>query len=94
LQAYKEGDVVTGTVTTLTDFGAFVRIGKVEGLLHNQDISWQKGAKAKDILNKGDEVEVKIIKIDPEQERISLSKKALEESPIDRFARHTKWVTS
>jgi len=90
LQAYKEGDVVTGTVTTLTDFGAFVRIGKVEGLLHNQDISWQKGAKAKDILNKGDEVEVKIIKIDPEQERISLSKKALEESPIDRFAKAHK----
>jgi len=90
LQAYKEGDVVTGTVTTLTDFGAFVRIGKVEGLLHNQDISWQKGAKAKDLLNKGDEVEVKIIKIDPEQERISLSKKALEESPIDRFAKAHK----
>ncbi|RUM45712.1 MAG: 30S ribosomal protein S1 [Hydrogenimonas sp.] len=90
LQSYKEGDVVTGTVTTLTDFGAFVRIGKVEGLLHNQDISWQKGAKAKDILNKGDEVEVKIIKIDPEQERISLSKKALEESPIDRFAKAHK----
>jgi len=90
LQEYKEGDVVTGTVTTLTDFGAFVRIGKVEGLLHNQDISWQKGSKAKDILNKGDEVEVKIIKIDPEQERISLSKKALEESPIDRFAKAHK----
>ncbi len=87
LQNYKEGDVVKGVVTTLTDFGAFVRIGKVEGLLHNQDVSWQKGAKAKDLLAKGDEVEVKIIKIDPQQERISLSKKALEESPIDRFAK-------
>ncbi len=90
LQNYKEGDVVKGTVTTLTDFGAFVRIGKVEGLLHNQDVSWEKGAKAKDILAKGDEVEVKIIKIDPQQERISLSKKALEESPIDRFAKEHK----
>ncbi len=90
LQQYKEGDVVKGTVTTLTDFGAFVRIGKVEGLLHNQDVSWEKGAKAKDLLKKGDEVEVKIIKIDPEQERISLSKKALEESPIDRFAKEHK----
>jgi len=90
LQNYKEGDVVKGVVTTLTDFGAFVRIGKVEGLLHNQDVSWQKGAKAKDLLAKGDEVEVKIIKIDPQQERISLSKKALEESPIDRFAKEHK----
>ena len=87
VRQYKEGDVVTGTVTSTTDFGAFVRIGKVEGLLHNQDVSWQKGVKAKDILKKGDEVEVKIIRIDPEQQRISLSKKALEESPIDRFAK-------
>ncbi len=90
LQNYKEGDVVKGTVTTLTDFGAFVRIGKVEGLLHNQDVSWEKGAKAKDLLNKGDEVEVKIIKIDPQQERISLSRKALEESPLEKFAKEYK----
>ena len=90
VREYKEGDVVTGTVTSTTDFGAFVRIGKVEGLLHNQDVSWQKGVKAKDILKKGDEVEVKIIRIDPEQQRISLSKKALEESPIDRFAKEHK----
>ena len=90
LQNQKEGDVVKGIITTITDFGAFVKIGKVEGLLHNQDVSWDKGVKVKDILKKGDEVEVKIIKIDPEQERISLSKKALEESPIDRFAKEHK----
>jgi len=90
LQSYKEGDVVNGVITTITDFGAFVKIGKVEGLLHNQDASWDKGVKVKDILKKGDEVKVKIIKIDPEQERISLSKKALEESPIDRFAKAHK----
>ncbi|SFP49215.1 30S ribosomal protein S1 [Hydrogenimonas thermophila] len=90
LQSQKEGDVVKGVITTITDFGAFVKIGKVEGLLHNQDASWDKGVKVKDIMKKGDEVEVKIIKIDPEQERISLSKKALEESPIDRFAKEHK----
>ncbi len=90
LQKHREGEVVKGVVTTLTDFGAFVRIDKVEGLLHNQDVSWEKGSKAKDLLKKGDEVEVKIIKIDPQQERISLSKKALEESPIDRFANEHK----
>ncbi len=90
VRQHKVGDVVKGVVTTLTDFGAFVRIGNVEGLLHNQDVSWEKGAKAKDLLKKGDEVEVKIIKIDPENERISLSRKALEESPIDRFAKEHK----
>ncbi|WOE71839.1 30S ribosomal protein S1 [Hydrogenimonas thermophila] len=90
LHSQKEGDVVKGVITTITDFGAFVKIGKVEGLLHNQDASWDKGVKVKDIMKKGDEVEVKIIKIDPEQERISLSKKALEESPIDRFAKEHK----
>jgi len=90
LQNQKEGDIVKGVITTITDFGAFVKIGKVEGLLHNQDVSWDKGVKVKDILKKGDEVEVKIIKIDPEQERISLSKKALEESPIELFAKKHK----
>jgi len=90
LQNYKDGDVVEGVVTTVTDFGAFVKIEKVEGLLHNQDVSWDKSIKVKNILKKGDKVEVKIIKINPEQERISLSKKALEESPIERFAKKHK----
>jgi len=83
---FKEGDVVTGTVTSLTDFGAFVRIGSVEGLLHNQDISWDKNVKCKDILKSGDEVEVKITKISKEDQKISLNRKTLLESPIDKFA--------
>ncbi len=83
---YKEGDVVTGTVTSLTDFGAFVRIDGVEGLLHNQDISWEKNTKAKDVLKSGDEVEVKIAKINLEDQKISLNRKTLLESPIDKFA--------
>ena len=86
LKNYNEGDVVTGTVTSLTDFGAFVRIDGVEGLLHNQDISWEKGTKAKDILKSGDEVEVKIAKINAEDQKISLNRKALLESPVDQFA--------
>ncbi|MEJ2373183.1 MAG: S1 RNA-binding domain-containing protein, partial [Sulfurimonas sp.] len=53
MKKHSEGEVVTGTVTSLTDFGAFVRIDGVEGLLHNQDISWDKGTKAKDILKSG-----------------------------------------
>ncbi len=87
---HKEGDVVTGTVTSLTDFGAFVRIDGVEGLLHNQDISWDKSVKCKDVLKAGDEVEVKIAKISPEDQKISLNRKALLESPIDTFAKTHK----
>ncbi|MRJ03058.1 MAG: 30S ribosomal protein S1 [Epsilonproteobacteria bacterium] len=90
MKEYKEGDIVEGEVTSLTDFGAFVRIGKVEGLLHNQDISWKKGVKAKDLLNVGDRVEVRIAKIDPQRERISLERKSLEESPLEKFAKDHK----
>ena len=87
---FNEGDIVKGTVTSLTDFGAFLRIGTVEGLLHNQDVSWDKNAKCKDILKVGDEVEVKIAKINPEDQKISLNRKALLESPIDMFAKTNK----
>ena len=86
----KEGDLITGTVTTLTDFGAFVRVGSVEGLLHNQDCSWDKNVKARDLYKVGDEVEVKIVKINREEEKISLNRKALLESPVDKFAKEHK----
>ncbi len=88
--ANKVGDVVTGTVSSITDFGAFVKLGAVEGLLHNQEISWDKSVNAKDVLKKGDEVEVKIIKIDRANGKVSLSKKALEPSPITEFAKNHK----
>ena len=87
---YKVGDVVKGVVSSVTEFGAFVKIDSVEGLLHNQEASWDKSKKAKDILSVGDEVEVKIIKIDTENGKISLSKKALEQSPIEKFASEHK----
>jgi len=90
MKNYKEGDIVTGTVTSLTDFGAFVRIDGVEGLLHNQDVSWDKNVKCKDILKSGDEVEVKIAKISSEDQKISLNRKTLLESPIDKFATQHK----
>ena len=86
----KEGDIITGTVTTLTDFGAFVKVGAVEGLLHNQDCSWDKNTKAKDLYKVGDEVEVKIVKINRDEEKISLNRKALLESPVDKFAKEHK----
>jgi len=86
MKNFNEGDVVTGTITSLTDFGAFVRIEGVEGLLHNQDISWDKATKCKDVLKSGEEIEVKIAKINSEDQKISLNRKTLLESPIDKFA--------
>lgn len=86
----KEGDVVKGTVTSLTDFGAFIKINGVEGLLHNQDLSWDKNAKCKETLKVGDEIDVKVAKINVEDEKISLNRKSLEESPIDKFALNHK----
>ncbi len=87
---YRVGDVVKGAVTSVTDFGAFVKVGTVEGLLHNQEISWDKAKNAKSELKVGDEVEVKIIKIDTDAGKISLSKKALEDSPVKAFAQNHK----
>jgi small subunit ribosomal protein S1 len=86
----REGDVVKGTVTSLTDFGAFIKINGVEGLLHNQDLSWDKNAKCKETLKVGDEIEVKVAKINVDDEKISLNRKSLEESPIDKFALNHK----
>ncbi|MBL1244423.1 MAG: 30S ribosomal protein S1 [Sulfurimonas sp.] len=90
LKNYNEGDIVTGTITSLADFGAFVRISGVEGLLHNQDISWDKNTKAKEVLKSGEEIEVKIAKINAEDQKISLNRKTLLESPIDKFATTNK----
>jgi len=90
MKNHHEGDVISGTVTSLTDFGAFVRIDGIEGLLHNQDVSWDKNVKCKDILKAGDKVEVKIAKINAEDQKISLNRKALLESPIDAFAKTHK----
>lgn len=82
---HKVGDVITGNIATLTDFGAFVTVGEVDGLLHNEEASWESNAKCKSLFKKGDEVEVKIIKIDREKENISLSIKEIADSPAKKF---------
>ena len=87
LKNYKVGDVVKGVVTTVTNFGAFIKIGGIEGLLHNEDVSWNRSDKCKELLKVGDEVEVKIIKIDDINEKVSLSKKELEDSPIQQYTK-------
>ena len=87
---YKRGEVVTGSITNLTDFGAFIRIGEVEGLLRNSDYNWNMGSKCKDNMKVGEDVEIKIFDIDMEREKISLSRKALLETPTQVFAKTNK----
>ena len=73
----KEGHVVTGTVRNLADYGAFVDIGGIDGLLHVGDISWSRVGKPSDVLSVGQEIEAKVLKVDSEKQRISLGMKQL-----------------
>ncbi len=77
----QEGSVVRGVVRSLTDFGAFVDLGGVDGLLHVADMAWHRVSKPSDMLALGDSIEVKILKINPETKRISLSLKQLTPDP-------------
>ncbi len=77
----KEGETVHGTVRSLTDYGAFVDIGGVDGLLHVGDIAWSRVSNPADVLSVGQEIEAKVLKIDPEKRRISLGLKQLQPDP-------------
>ncbi len=79
----KEGATVQGTVRNLTDYGAFIDIGGVDALLHVSDISRSRINKPADVLSVGQEIEVKVLKIDSEKRRISVGMKQLEPDPWD-----------
>jgi small subunit ribosomal protein S1 len=79
----KEGETVHGTVRSLTDYGAFVDIGGVDGLLHVSDISWNRVNKPSDVLSVGQELEARVLKIDSDKRRISLGLKQLQAHPWD-----------
>lgn len=81
----EEGQVITGKVARLTDFGAFIEIGSLDGLLHVSDIAWTRVEHPKDVLNIGDDIEVKILKLNKEKNRISLGRKQLLEKPFAEF---------
>ena len=87
---HKASDILKGEIVSTTEFGAFVKIPTkssfVEGLLHNEDASWDRGKKCKDFLKVGEKIEVKLIKIDDKAGKISLSLKELQDSPIADFA--------
>jgi len=78
-----EGQVIEGTVQRLTQFGAFVDVGGVDGLVHVSEISWSHVDKPADVLSEGDKVKVKVLKVDPEKGKISLSIKAALPGPWD-----------
>jgi small subunit ribosomal protein S1 len=77
------GDVVTGKVSGLTSYGAFVNLGGADGLIHISELSWDRINNVSDMLNVGDEVRVKVIKLDPELSRISLSLRQMSDDPWD-----------
>ena len=80
-----EGQTVTGTVTNIADFGAFIDLGGVDGLLHITDMSWGRINHPTEMLKHGQEIEVMILKIDREKEKIALGLKQLENSPWENL---------
>ncbi|MGH9659435.1 MAG: 30S ribosomal protein S1 [Bryobacteraceae bacterium] len=82
----KEGTVLRGSVRTLADYGAFIDLGGVDGLLHVADMSWGRVAKPADVLSVGDSVEVQVLKVDAARQRISLGMKQLQTDPWSEAA--------
>ena len=77
----EEGGVLTGTVKNLTDYGAFVDLGGIDGLLHITDMSWGRLTHPRDLVNVGDQIQVKVLKFDRDKQRVSLGFKQLTPDP-------------
>jgi small subunit ribosomal protein S1 len=86
----REGDIVQGEIRSLTDYGAFVDIGGSDALLHVGEISWHRINKPADVLSTGQQIEAKIIKIDPDKHRIAISMKQLQPHPWNAVAEKYK----
>lgn len=83
LAVLEEGAVIKGVVKNLTDYGAFVDLGGIDGLLHITDMSWRRVKNPVEIVNIGDEIEVKVLKFVPEDRRVSLGLRQLQNNPWD-----------
>lgn len=83
LDTMKEGSIVTGLVKNITDYGAFIDLGGMDGLLHITDMSWGRIKHPSELLNVSDEITVKVLKYDNERERVSLGMKQLQPDPWD-----------
>jgi small subunit ribosomal protein S1 len=89
LATLEEGSVLTGTVKNLTDYGAFVDMGGLDGLLHITDMSWGRLTHPRDLVNVGDEIQVKVLKFDKDKQRVSLGFKQLTPDPwLDAIERY------
>jgi small subunit ribosomal protein S1 len=89
LEQLGEGAVLTGTVKNLTDYGAFVDLGGIDGLLHITDMSWGRLTHPRDLVNVGDEIQVKVLKFDKDKQRVSLGFKQLTPDPwLDAIERY------
>ena len=87
LENLEEGQIITGVVKILTDYGAFVNLGGLDGLLHITDIAWKRVKHPSEAINVGDEVTVRVLKFDRERNRVSLGMKQLGEDPWADIAR-------
>ena len=87
LEKLVEGAVLKGVVKNLTDYGAFVDMGGIDGLLHITDMAWKRVRHPSEVVNVGDELEVRVLKFDRERNRVSLGLKQLGEDPWDNIAR-------
>tara|TARA_B100001121_G_scaffold288855_1_gene287329 strand:+ start:173 stop:1747 length:1575 start_codon:yes stop_codon:yes gene_type:complete len=83
-EKYAEGNVTKGFVKNLTDYGAFIDLGGIDGLLHITDISWKRINHPQEILKVGDEIEVSVLKYDEEKNRVSLGMKQLSDDPWEK----------
>jgi len=96
LDGLEEGSVLTGVVKNLTDYGAFIDLGGIDGLLHVSDMSYGRVNHPSELLNVGDEVSVKVLKYDREKERVSLGLKEMLPDPwetvAERYPVHTRVV--
>ncbi len=87
LERLQEGAVVKGVVKNLTDYGAFVDLGGIDGLLHITDMAWKRVRHPSEVVNVGDELEVRVLRFDRERNRVSLGLKQLGEDPWVAIAR-------
>jgi small subunit ribosomal protein S1 len=87
LEALQEGQIVEGVVKNLMDYGAFIDLGGVDGLLHNTDMAWDRIKHASEVLKVGQKVTVKVLKYDKERSRVSLGLKQMSEDPWADIAR-------
>ncbi len=87
MENLKEGAVVKGVVKNITDYGAFVDLGGIDGLLHITDLAWRRVKHPSEVLSVGDEVEAKILKFDQEKNRVSLGIKQMGDDPWNGLAR-------